>query len=220
VSALPSPACPDCAVAARLAREALGAAVYECACGRTHRARIARVYRVDPDAPTPARGALERAAHHAVTGDDPELARVRTLLAALRPDYPDAWEPMPKAPPQTVAVRAGGGRAPWDVDLPRGLGSSVGAQLAAAEALSPRAASAVMERIRALPPDAAAVLRWLRTHASLSAGLRGLWHDVGMAFASAAQEAAWEDLTVRRGFAPAHGRRLVLRAAEAWEDEG
>ncbi|MEY2714653.1 MAG: hypothetical protein RIT24_996, partial [Planctomycetota bacterium] len=39
----------------------------------------------------------------------------------------------------------------------------------------------------------------------------------GMHFASAEQTAAWADLTVRRGFAPAYGRRLVLAAATAWE---
>lgn len=211
--------CADCPTARDRARASLGACVYVCTCGREHRARVVRVYRVDPDAPPPEHAPLDRAAATATAlrAEDPELARVRTLLAALRPDHPDPWEPMPKPGEQTCAPRAGSHRAPWDVDLPRSLASGMGMQLAVAESLSPRAVSAVMDRLRALPPDAAAVLRWLRLHATLSKGLRGLWVDVGEAFASAAQEVAWMDLTVKRGFAPAHGRRLVLRAADAWE---
>ena len=67
-----------------------------------------------------------------------------------------------------------------------------------------------------LPPDARAVLRWLRRHGSLAEGLRGLYVDVGMAFASVEQSAAWADLGARREGAPIHGRRLVLAAATAW----
>lgn len=211
--------CPDCPTARDRARASLGACVYVCTCGREHRARVVRVYRVDPDAPPPEHAPLDRAAATATAlrAEDPELARVRVVLADLRPDHPDPWEPLPKPGAQVDSMRARSHRAPWDVDLPRGLASGLGAQLAVAESLSPRAVSAVMDRLRALPPDAAAVLRWLRLHATLSAGLRGLWHDVGMAFASVDQESAWADLTVRRGFAPAHGRRLVLRAADVWE---
>jgi hypothetical protein len=181
-----------------------------------------RVYRAtaeDLTAPEPS--PLERAGATATAlrAEDPELARVRTLLAALRPDYPDPWEPMPAAPP-VAHLRVAHTRAPWDVDLPRGLVSGMGAALARAEASQVEGAAEVLARIGALPTDAAAVLRWMRRHASLASGLRGLWVDAGMAFASAAQEAAWRDLSVRRGFAPAHGRRLVLAACAAWEREG
>jgi hypothetical protein len=93
----------------------------------------------------------------------------------------------------------------------------MGAALDAADALTVDRGAEVVAKIARLPADAGAVLRWLRLHASLAGGLRGMWVDVGMAFASAAQEVAWRDLTVRRGFAPAHGRRLVLAAATAWE---
>ena len=41
--------------------------------------------------------------------------------------------------------------------------------------------------------------------------------DAGVAFASAEQSESWEDLGARREGAPAHGRRVVLRAAAAWE---
>jgi len=155
------------------------------------------------------------AAATALQAKDPELERVRTVLCALRPDHPDPWEPMPAAPP-VAHLRVAHTRAPWDVDLPRGLVSGMGAALVRAEASQVEGAAEVLARIGALPTDAAAVLRWLRRHASLASGLRGLWVDAGMAFASAAQAAAWEDLTVRRGFAPAHGRRLVLAACAAW----
>lgn len=165
----------------------------------------------DPAAPLARAGA----AATALRAVDPELDRVRTVLCALRPDHPDPWEPMP--PPEAVThVRAAHTRAPWDVDLPRGLVSGLGAALERAEASQVVGAAEVLARIAALPADAAAVLRWMRSHASLASGIRGLWVDAGMAFASSAQAAAWADLTVRRAFAPQHGRRLVLKACEAW----
>lgn len=202
--------CPDCTTARASARASLGAWTCECTCGRVHAARVVRVYRAADGDPTQhAPLARAGAAATALRAEDPELARVRTLLAALRPDHPDPWEPMPAAPAQVIAVKASS-RAPWDVDLPRGLTSSP-------PPVAVVSAADVLSRLAGMPADAACVLRWLRREASLASGLRGLWHDVGMAFASAEQRAAWEDLTVRRGFAPAHGRRLVLRAAEVWE---
>jgi hypothetical protein len=202
-------ACADCAFARRRARET-GCEVI-CTCDRRHRSP--RVVRLDPDAPAPTRSPLDLAAHAARTTtatEDREATRVRVLLAGLRPDYPDPLEPMPDAPAQVMAIKAPS-RAPWDVDLPRGL-SAMPMPTGAGDG-----APEVLARIATLPPDAAAVLRWLRRHASLSQGLRGLWVDVGEAFASAAQREAWKDLTVRRGFAPAHGRRIALAAADAWE---
>lgn len=207
-------ACSDCATARARCRET--GDTYVCTCGRSYRARML-VYRADPDAPQDAPAPLDRAGHAALrlAPHDPELARVRALLADLRPDCADPWVPPQDAPAQTPTVRVRDPHADWG-GIPRGLESPMGAMLARAEAAS-RCAADVLREIAALRPDAAAVLRWLRREASLGQGLRGLWCDVGMAFASAAQTAAWQDLTVRRGFAPAHGRRLVLAAATAWE---
>lgn len=206
--------CETCAYAARRARETHCTVI--CECGRSYRSR--KVFHAVPGDESAAPSPLARAAHEAAARSTPdaELTRVRVLLADLRPDHADPWEPAPKpedGPALTIRVRDP--QAAWG-GIPRGLASPMGAQLAAAEAAS-RCAADVLREISALRPDAAAVLRWLRREASLGQGLRGLWCDVGMAFASAAQTAAWEDLTVRRGFAPAHGRRLVLAAATAWE---
>lgn len=204
--------CPDCAVAR--ARQLATGATYICTCGRRYRPPPApRVFHCDPDEESPARTPLDLAAHAArsiASTGDRELARVRVVLAELRPDFPDPTEPMPDAPPQTIAVKPGSSRAPWDCDIPRGLSSGTPppADTTASDALA---------RLAALPSDAAAVLRWMRRHASLAGGLRGLWFDMGCAFASAEQSTAWEDLTVKRGFAPAHGRRIALRAMDAWE---
>jgi hypothetical protein len=66
----------------------------------------------------------------------------------------------------------------------------------------------------------------LATHATLAAGLRGLYCDAGGEFASAEQRDAWgldaeeptaEHLGARRDGAYAHGRRMVLAAAAGWE---
>lgn len=205
--------CPDCAVAR--ARQIATGYTYLCTCGKRYRPPPApRVYRCDPDEESPARTPLALAAHAAratASTGDRELARVRVVLAELRPDYPDPTEPMP-APEdkaQVMVVRAPA-RAPWDCDVPRGFGSVV----PHVEVVS---ASSVMERLAKLPPDAAAVLRWMRRYAKLSNGLRGLWFDIGEAFASVEQTEAWKDLTIKRGFAHAHGRRIALRAMEAWE---
>ncbi len=179
-----------------------------------------RVYRASLDDLAPADPlARAGAAATALRAPDPELERVRTVLCALRPDHPDPWEPMPAAPP-VAHLHVAHTRAPWDVDLPRGLVSGLGAALARAESLQVESAAEVLARIGAMPADAACVLRWMRRHASLASGIRGLWVDAGMAFASAAQATAWEDLTVRRAFAPQHGRHLVLAACAAWLGQG
>lgn len=165
---------------------------------------------------------LARAAHAAtaVTSDDAEAQRIRTLLCALRPDYPDPYEPMPAGGQTTGIMRVAPSRAPWDLDAPRGFGAPAGAMLDAAAQARTAGAAEVMARIAALPADAAAVLRWLRSKARLSQGLRGLWIEVAEEFKSDEQAEAWKDLTLKRGFAPAYGRRLVLEAATAWERAG
>lgn len=183
------------------------------------RARDAgRVWRAAPDAPAPPAAPLARqgAAATALHVDDPELERVRRLLADLRPDCANPWEsPVRHDLVEAIPV----GAMPRDSSedwggIPRGLFS--GAEEAAAAEASRRCVAEVHRELAALPADAAAVLRWLREHATLAAGLRGLYADVGVAFASDEQAAAWADLGARREGAPAWGRRLVLRAAEAW----
>ena len=209
--------CDVCPVASARARESLGAYAVECVCGTLHRARVVRVYQADPDAPAPHRTALDLAGHAARVADDPELARIRTLLAALRPDCADPMEPPPRVADIPVpTVRISDPSASWG-GIPRGLASGLGAMLARAEEMQSRCAADVLREIAALPPDAAAVLRWMRAHATLRDGARGLYVEAGMHFAGAAQTAAWRDLGARRIGAPAHGRRLVLRAADAWD---
>lgn len=180
--------------------------------------RTRHVFRVEPDdADDAPPGALARAGHAATAlrADDAETERVRTLLAGLRPDYPDPWEPMgdPASGAAVMIVRSSP-RAPWDVDVPRGLGSALGALSAETQT---RDAADVLADIATLPRDAAVVLRWLRQHASLASGVRGLWVDAGQAFASSEQRRAWKDLTARRAGAAQHGRRIVLAAAVEWE---
>ena len=207
-------ACPDCDHARRRSIET--GYVYECSCGRTYRARVVRVYHA-PDGDAPAPSALARAGHAAarLTADDPELARIRGLLGDLRPDCADPWVPPQDAPAQAPTVRIRDPHAAWG-GIPRGLESPMGAMLARAEA-SQICAADILAAIDALAPDAAAVLRWLRRHGDLRAGLRGLYADAGMAFATAAQTTAWTDLGARRTGAPDHGRRMVLAAARAWD---
>lgn len=172
----------------------------------------ARVYHA-PDGDAPAAPApllaRQRATAMALHAEDTELARVRGLLADLRPDAGDPWVlPTPEAP-TVPEVHVRDPLAAWG-SIPRAL-------LGSPPAPAGVTAAEVLRRLAGLPRDAAAVLLWLRARGTLEAGLRGLYADAGMAFASEAQTAAWEDLGARREGAPAWGRRLVLRAAEAWE---
>lgn len=187
------------------------------------RARDGRVWRAPVDAPSAPAAPLARqgAAATALHVDDPELVRVRGLLLALRPDFVDPWEPPVVFVPAVAAgaspdaVRAETIRSDpalrWG-DVPRSLGHHAPADPGVAATHRE-----LFNELAALPPDARAVLVWCREHATLgAAGLRGLYADAGVAFASDAQAAAWVDLGARREGAPAWGRRLVLRAAEAW----
>ena len=226
--------CDACAVAAESAATRGGAV--ECVCGVLHgtaprletgarrrqepaqRLRVGRGGRAGADEPAGAAAPLARqgAAATARHVDDPELVRVRGLLADLRPDAADPWAAMPSMPVNLAPA----GAMPRDPSaswggIPRGLLTGGAEEAAVAEA-SRRCVAEVLAELQALPADAAAVLRWLREHATLAAGLRGLYADVGLAFASDDQAAAWRDLGARREGAPAWGRRLVLRAAEAW----
>jgi len=187
---------------------------------RTLRARdpSGRVWRAaEGEAPTLSPLARQGAAATALRAGDPELERVRRLLADLRPDCANPWEP-PVRTDLVEAIPVGAMPRDSSVDwggIPRGLFD--GAEEAAAMETSRRCVAEVRGELEALPPDARAVLVWCREHATLgAAGLRGLYADAGMAFASEAQSVAWEDLGARREGAPTHGRHLVLHAAGAW----
>lgn len=178
------------------------------------------MWRAADDAPTAPAAPLARqgAAATALHVDDPETARVRRLLADLRPDCANPWEP-PVRTDLVEAIPVGAmprdSSADWG-GLPRGMLHD-GAEEAAALEASRRCVADVRRELAELAPDARAVLVWCREHASLgAAGLRGLYADAGVAFASDEQAEAWADIGARREGAPAWGRRLVLRAAEAW----
>lgn len=167
---------------------------------------------------TPSPTPLERAGARAkaLVPDDPELARVRRVLADLRPDCADPLEPpsdesaVPAPPPVTIRDPS----ASWG-GIPRGVGFGAGCALAT-EVLQARTLRDVLDELDRLAPDARAVLRWLRAHGSLREGLRGLYAEAGLHFAARDQLDAWADLGARREGAPMHGRRLVLAAATAW----
>lgn len=232
--------CDGCLVAS--VRSTATGDVVECVCGRRHEPRqrpsgVTDVRAVVPtpsapperprrppprlvyvapdgDAPTEPPTALERAgaAARALHPDDPELARVRRLLADLRPDCGDPCEPPATAEASTssYAPTIRDPSAAWG-GLPRGL-LTAGETDAAYEALARRSVADVLAAVDALPAPAPSTLRWLRDRATLSAGLRGLFVDAGV-WAGA----GGDDLGARREAAYLLGRRLVLRAAAAWE---
>ncbi len=242
-------ACPVCPEAARRAREAVGAVVYECECGRRYRVRLAavpapgdyappsdsdaladpapraprqRVFHADPDAPSAPRSALERAGQRAtaltVPEGEAEAARLRVVLADLRPDHPDPYAPMPSRAEaeraQTIRVHDPAGA--WG-GIPRALASPMAGMLAAAELATRSGADVLAEVDRAGGYDAP-TLRWLRCDATLADGLRGLYFSAGENLATRAQRAVWEeDLAAKRDGAYTVGRRLVLRAVATWE---
>jgi hypothetical protein len=165
-----------------------------------------QVYRAPPDPPTsePPRVLLGRP-----SGDEVrEYARVKDLLFALRPDYPDPLRPNPPLPLVVPEVRVRDPMAGWG-DVPSGYGSRPRPALDSAAAL-------VLVRLATLREDAAAVCVWLRTYALLDK-LRALYVDVGWAFADAKQMTLWgRDLAARRDGSHRHGRTLTLGAALAW----
>ena len=147
----------------------------------------------------------------AVRHDDPELVRVRCLLAALRPDCADPMEPPPVECVTPTAIRRSDPAAAWG-GLPRTLEHPA--------THTPSAGlQGVLVAIDALPAPAPAVLRWLRTDGRLDAaasdgGLRGLYVDAAVHFAGAG---VWGDgLAAMREGAQKTGRTLVLGAARAW----
>lgn len=163
------------------------------------------------------------AAARALVAIDPELVRVRRLLADLRPDCHDPLVPpldgstdLPPPPPMRLA-----GEDDWD-DLPRAL--VLGGINASEYTLAEQRASvaAVLASLDGLDAVHAATLRWARDHATLGDGLRGLYFDAGVwaaarGLAPDGTLATWQrDLGARREGAPALGRRVLLAAAGAW----
>ena len=197
-----------------------------CACGEAYvpkrplRPRVTRqtVFHAPPDATSgPAERAGESRLRSVIPHEDPDLVMLRRLLADLRPDCPDPMVPPQREPlAPTAIVRTPA--APWD-RLPAGLGSNTAAVMASM-AGAERGAADVLARLYQLPPDAAQVLRWLRDHAHAEAGARAIFAEVGMHFAAWAGDGVpelWDrSLGARREGAPAHGRRLVLRAEALW----
>jgi len=183
------------------------------------------VYVAPDEAPTVNRSPLERAGVEArsLAVVDPELVRVRRLLADLRPDCHDPLVPpldgskeLPPPPPLRLE-----GEDDW-CDLPRSL--VLGGINASEFTLAEQRASvaSVLESIDTLAPEHAETLRWARDHATLGEGLRGLYFDAGVWAASQGRApdgtlATWQrDLGARREGAPALGRKVLLAAARAW----
>lgn len=182
------------------------------------------VYVATDEAPV-ALSPLERAGVSArsLTSDDPELVRIRRVLAELRPDCHDPLVPpldgskeLPPPPPLRLE-----GEDDWR-DLPRGLvlGGVNGSEYTLAEQRA--SVAKVLASLDDLAPEHAETLRWMREHATLGEGLRGLYAEAGVWAAKAGRAPAgtlaiWQhDLGARREGAPALGRRVVLAAASAW----
>lgn len=211
-------ACTLCPIVA--ARAAGSPETWICGdCGKRY--RPANVWRAPADSCDPVRTPLERAGKRAralsLGQEDAELARVRVVLADLRPDHPDPLLPMPEKPEievQLVRVRAQAGE--WG-GIPRALASPMAGILARVE-MSIRSGADVLAEIEREAGYDAPTLRWLRRHAKLTEGTRALFFTAGDALATRSQRAAWAgSLTARRDGAYAVGRGLVLRACGTWE---
>lgn len=155
-----------------------------------------------------------------LSGDALEYDRLRTLLFELRPDFPDYLAPLPPARTMLATVRVRDPMAGWG-DIPRALGREATALMSSA--VDSRGAR-VLAAVRALAPDAAAVLRFLRAFGELPPpppappmpSPRGLYYDVGVAFAGVVQLERWAtDLMAKRDGAYHGGRQFVFAAARA-----
>lgn len=145
----------------------------------------------------------------ALVADDPELSRLRVLLAALRPDCADPMEPPTTEPLPCHVPAPRDSMAGWG-DLPRGYGRSQGS----GESLEgDRSVSGILEAVDALPAPAGAVLRWLRGNARASDGVRGVAVSLALAMGVDLPDG---NLGARRDAAYVAGRRLLWGAAAAW----
>ena len=185
----------------------------------------------DPDGEVPDRTLAERRAHAVVAAQpaDDDLAWLRTLVYALRPDVIDKANP----PPREAITVAGAVRtpaAPWDRLYPSGPGSNTAtvcdalASGSVAEEERREHASKVFRKLARLDEASRRVLLWLRDNAKLADGSRGVFFDLGVAAAPwAAPEGAvlaWAtDHDAKRTGAPVLGRRLAFGARRAWEGE-
>lgn len=216
--------CPDCPAAALLA----SAALVQCVCGRWHGPDDARWPRETPEPSTGVRlrpgldappGAVpeprrdRRPVPLAALRESPEVAAVRVLLTELRPYGPspddDPARPPPKDGGASLAPRAGGGRAPWDVTAPAG----------AFQRLPPALDAEVIRRIARVPsPRDRASLDWLRTRGTLARGFGPLAALLAVETADTANAAAWAcDQAHGHDRARAWGARRIAEACAAWD---
>jgi hypothetical protein len=145
--------------------------------------------------------------------ESPEVAAVRVLLTELRPYGPSpdddpATEP-PKGGGASLAPRAGGGRAPWDVTAPAG----------AFQRMPPALDADVIARIARVPgPRERASLDFLRTRGTLARGFAPLAAALATAVADGADVAAWAgDQAHGHDRARAWGTRRIGEACAAWD---
>jgi hypothetical protein len=144
--------------------------------------------------------------------DAPEVARVRRLLAELRPHGPGADDPL-TAPAEgkgaSLAPRTTA-RAPWDVDAPRG---------AFQRDVAGDAAGVVVRRIASVQSvRARAALEYLRPRGTLAHGYAALAVAVAHAVADAERLASWQ-ADEANGYERARvwGSRVLDEACAAWD---
>ena len=216
--------CPACDDARRAAIETGG--LLQCVCGTWHGADDARWPRPTPepttgvrmrpglDAPAGTIAAPTRPPER-LTRDSAEVARVRRLLAELRPHGPGAEEPLDgpaegkgaSLAPRTTA------RAPWDVDVPHG---------AFVHNPAGDAAGVVVRRIASVPSARArAVLEYLRPRGTLAFGYAALAVAVAHAVADAERLASWQaDEAGGYDRARVWGAKRIDEACAAWDATG
>ena len=212
--------CADCDEARR--RSSSGPIV--CTCGTVF--ADCDDLRLPRETPEPTTGVRPRLGLDAPVGTVPEptrppprlereseaVARAARLLAELRPHGPGAREPLDGAQEgrgASLAPRAGG-RAPWDVDAPRGAfqrdaaGEVVGAVVA-------RIARVAAARERAC-------LAWLRRSGTLAFGPGPMAVSLAWAVAGPELTASWAgDAAHGRDRARAWGALRLDEACAAWE---
>ena len=213
-----SAGCDDCDEARRRATTGL----VVCVCGRAHGPDDARWPRDTPEPITAVRprpgldlpvGTVPapRRPPPRIDRDSDEVARVRRLLAELRPHGPGPAEPLDGAEgkgaslaPRTTA------RAPWDVAAPAGafLRDTAG-----------EAALAVVQRIARVPSERARTsLAWLRRSGTLLHGYGWLAVELAQVLADADRRAAWQaDESHGADRERAYGAARLEEACAAWD---
>jgi len=218
----PSASCCDDTAASAPQRGGL----VRCTCGTWHGADDARWPRETPepttgvrprpglDAPVGTIAAPTRPPER-LTRDSAEVARVRRLLAELRPHGPGAEDPLDgpaegkgaSLAPRTTA------RAPWDVDAPKGAFQRDPAGEVAAQVVA-RIGRVAEERPRA-------TLAWLRRSGTLAQGYGPLAVALAWALAGADAHARWAaDAEHGRDRFRAWGAARLDEACAAWDAAG